>query len=348
MQQLLIGRRPAHSQVKQQQHRIGAGQGFEAAGDAKPLHRVAGGADAGGIQQGEGYALQHQLRFEQVAGGAGQLGHDRPLAAAEPVEQAALAHVGAAHNRHPQPLAQQLALLRLGQHRRQLAAHGLQFGPHGVGIEGRQIVFEIDPGLELRQLVEQALPQGADPALQPAIQPRHGQLGGATTAGRHHLHQGLGPGEIEAAVEEGPLAELPRPRQPRPGRQHQLQHPPHHHQPAVAVEFHHVLAGEAAGGAHQQQQSLIHPFAAGRIHHMAVQHPMALPGLATRRPKQAPADRLSRRPRQPHDRHTALAGGHGGGDRGDGARGIAAIASIAPRVRTRIGCSTSHRIHAAS
>jgi hypothetical protein len=42
-------------------------------------------------------------------------------------------------------------------------------GPHGVGIEGRQIVFEINPGLELRQLVEQALPQGADPALQPAI-----------------------------------------------------------------------------------------------------------------------------------------------------------------------------------
>jgi hypothetical protein len=79
--------------------------------------------------------------------------------------------------------------------------------------------------------------------LQAAIEARHGQLGGAAAAGRHQLAHRLGAGEIQAAVEERPLAELPRQGPAGTGGQRQLQHPLHANQAAVAVELHHGPRG---------------------------------------------------------------------------------------------------------
>jgi hypothetical protein len=92
--------------------------------------------DAGGVHQGEGHPFEHQLAFQQVPGGAGQIGHDRPVLAAEAVEQGRFAHVGATHNRHPQTLAQALALLRLPHQILQLGPHTLQALNHGLGLQG--------------------------------------------------------------------------------------------------------------------------------------------------------------------------------------------------------------------
>ena len=147
------------------------------------------------------------------------------------------------------------------------------------------------------------------------------QLGGAVAAGGDHLADRFGAGQIEATVQEGALAELPRTGRSRSGGQHQLKHAPHRDPAAMAVELDYVFPGEAAGGPHQQQQSLIDPLAAGRIDHMAVEHPVALPPLGSGRLKQTAADVLGPRTRDPHDRHTALAGGDGGGDGGDGVGG---------------------------
>ena len=72
------------------------------------------------------------------------------------------------------------------------------------------------------QLIQQALPQGADALLQATVDAGHGQLGGPAASGRDHLADRLGPGEIQPAVEEGPLAEFPRQGPAGPGRQHQL------------------------------------------------------------------------------------------------------------------------------
>ena len=86
-----------------------------------------------------------------------------------------------------------------------------------MAIEGRQVLLEIHPCLQLGQLIQQPLAQGADAPLQPTIDPRHGQLGRAPAAGRDHLADRLGPGEVEPTVEESPLAELPGQGPPRPG-----------------------------------------------------------------------------------------------------------------------------------
>ena len=223
------------------------------------LDGVVGGADAGGVEQGEGHALEHQLAFDQVAGGARQVGHNRPLAAAEPVEQARFAHVGPAHDRHPQALAQQLALGRPSHQLRQRKPHRRQFGRHRSAIEQGQVFLKIHPGLEFGQLVEQALAQARNLPLQAAIEAGNRQLGGAAAAGRHQVAHRLGPGEIKAAIEEGPLAEFTGLGPAGAAGQHQIQHPLHADQAAVAVELHHVLTGEAAGRLHQQQQGLIDP-----------------------------------------------------------------------------------------
>ena len=97
--------------------------------------------------------------------------------------------------------------------------------------------------------------------MQAAIKASKRQLGGAATAGRHQVAQRLGPGEIKAAIEKGPLAEFTRLGPAGAGRKHQVQHPLHADQAAVAVELHHVLTGETARRLHQQQQGLIDPLA---------------------------------------------------------------------------------------
>ena len=271
------------------------------------LNGVVGGADAGGVEQGEGHALEHQLAFDQVAGGARQVGHDRPLAAAEPVEQARFAHVGPAHDRNPQALTQQLALGGSGHQLLQRKPHRRQLGRHRSTIEQGQILLKLHPGLQFGQLVEQALAQARNLALQAAIEAGNRQLGGAAAAGCDQVAHRLGPGEIKAAMEEGPLAEFAGLGPAGAAGQHQLQHPLHTDQAAVAVELHHVFASEAARRLHQQQQGLIDPLVRGRIHHMAIEDPVALPQLAPRRPKQPPPNRHGARPREPHDRHAALA-----------------------------------------
>ena len=293
-----------------------------AAFDPQPLQGIVRAADAGGVHQGERHAVKHQLALQQIAGGARHVGHDRPIAAAQQVQQAALAHVGPADDRHPQALAEPFALVGLGHQGLQLRAHRHQLSQDRRAIEGRQILLEIHPRLQFGQLVKQPLPQGRDAALNAAIEARHRQLGRPPAAGADHRRHRLGPGQIEAPVEKGPLAELAGSRPPRTRRQHQLQHPAHRLQSAMAVQFHHVLAGEAAGGAHQQQQHLIHPFSAGRIDHMAVEHPMALPELLAGGDKDLSADRLGPGAREAHNRHTAGPGRHRRGNGGNGVRAM--------------------------
>ena len=100
------------------------------------FQRVIGLANACGVEQGQGHTAQHQLALEQIAGGAGQIGDDRPLTLAQAVEQARFAHVGAADDRHSQPLAQQLTLLGLADQPLQLSAHAAQLRHHNGGIKG--------------------------------------------------------------------------------------------------------------------------------------------------------------------------------------------------------------------
>ena len=101
-----------------------------------------------------------------------------------------------------------MTALTVSHQLQQRGAHCLQFSGHRLAIQGGQVVFEIHPRLELRQLIEQAQAQGADLPLETTIETRHRQLGGSSAAGRHQLTDGLGAGEVQPAVEKSPLAEF--------------------------------------------------------------------------------------------------------------------------------------------
>ena len=221
-----------------------------------------------------------------------------------------------------------MTALTVSHQLQQRGAHCLQFSGHRLAIQGRQVVFEIHPRLELRQLIEQAQAQGADLPLETTIETRHRQLGRSPAAGRHQLTDGLSAGEIQPAVEKSPLAEFTGQGAPGTGGQHQLQHPLHRDQPAVAVQLNDGLAGEAAGRAHQEQQRFIHPLAAAGIAHMAVEHAVALPDLLAGRLKQTRSNGFGLGPGDAHDRHAALTGGDGGGDSSDRVGGHASSVSF--------------------
>ena len=181
------------------------------------------------------------------------------------------------------------------------------------GIERRQILLEIHPGLQCGELIEQPFPQRRDLGLNAAIKARHGQLGRPAAAGRHQLTHRLGTGEIEPAVEHGPLAELARLGPPHSRLpQHLFEHPLHGDHPAMAVDLHHVLTGEAAGPAHQQQQHLIEKPALA-IDHMAIHHPVRSPLLSARAVHHAAPRRFRSRSGETNHGDTALPWGHGGG-----------------------------------
>ena len=91
---LVVIRRP--SGFDAEQHQLGGGKVAARHLDPDPLHPVRRLAQAGGIHQAERVAVHGGLRLQRVAGGARDLGDDRPLGAQERVEQRRLAAVGPA------------------------------------------------------------------------------------------------------------------------------------------------------------------------------------------------------------------------------------------------------------
>ena len=79
--------------------------------DADLLDGVVGVAQAGGVDEVDGYAFDADLLDDAVAGGAGDGGDDGNFGAGQGVEQAGLADVGCAGKHDVQTLAQAGAAL---------------------------------------------------------------------------------------------------------------------------------------------------------------------------------------------------------------------------------------------
>ena len=283
-----------------------------AAGNAHLLHRILRGADAGGVEQRDRHPLQHDLAFQQIASGAGQIRHDRPLTPTEAIEQGALAHIGATDQCHPQSLAQSGAALSVLHELQQRTPHIQQLPQQRRTIKGRQILLEIHPGLQFTELIEQALPQRFNPLLHATIHTRHRQLSGALTARGHQIADRLRTGEIKATIEHRSLAELTGLGATNAGlSQHPFQHALDGHHSAVTMDLHHVFTREAARRQHQQHQHFIDPLSPVLGEHMAIQHPMALPGLITRDAGHRAHCVLGLRTRQTNHCNAALTGRHG-------------------------------------
>lgn len=72
---------------------VGFAGGLDGALDAKLFYAVGGGAQAGGVYEAEGYAVELYGVFDEVAGGALYVGDDGAFLVEECVEECAFAYV---------------------------------------------------------------------------------------------------------------------------------------------------------------------------------------------------------------------------------------------------------------
>ena len=310
--------RPPLGEIKQQQHQIGTGQGIAAARNPQLLHGIPGGPDPCGVKQGDRNAIQHDLTFQQISCGAWQVGHDRPLPATQQVEQGAFAHVGPAHKRHPQSMAHNRSPLAIGHEREQLQANSLQLLQERLTIQGRQILFKVHAGLQLTELIEQALAQDHHFFLDPAIETSHRQLRCPLAARSHQITNRFRPGEIKTAIQHRALAEFtgqgPTHTRLLQDASQDLLDSDHS---AVTMNLHNVFAGETARRQHQQHQHLIEPFHTTGSHNMSIENPVALPLLLTRNHRDRCNSAHSTRTRQPNHGDATLPRRHSSSDRSD-------------------------------
>ena len=78
----------------------GVGEGLTRALDAELFDLFEGVAEAGGVDEFEGDAVEGDALSDEVAGGAGDGGHDGAVAFDEPIEEGAFAGVGTADDGH--------------------------------------------------------------------------------------------------------------------------------------------------------------------------------------------------------------------------------------------------------
>ena len=262
------------------------------------------------------HAVDVDMFAQQVAGGAGDVGDDRRLAAGQRVEQAGLAGVRAAGDHHRHTVAQQCALPGRALHLGQVRADGFQLAQHvAIGEEIDLLLGKVDGGLHIDAQLDQLLAQLVHAPREFTLQRAQGIARRLGRAGLDQVGDGLGLRQVQLVVKEGALAELARSRLPRAQGQAAVQQQIEHHRPAMPLQFQHILAGERMRAGEEQQDALVQHLALGVA-------PGTVMGVARARRAAAQrlGDRQGQRPGNPHDADapTTL----GGGDGGDGVTAV--------------------------
>ena len=237
----------------QEDHRVGLADGLPGALDADALHLVGGllvAAQPGGVDDVQRHALDLDRLAHAVACRAGDRRDDGELRTGQRVQQRALADVGLAGEHDVQPLAQQRTAARLRERGVDGGDDAVELGARaGVREEVELLLGKVERRLDQRAKSNEARGERVHPAGEGAGQRARRRTGRRLGAGVDEVGHRLGLRQVELVVEEGPLGELARLRQPRLGvgglqrlqaaRQQQLQH----HRAAVRLQLEHVFAG---------------------------------------------------------------------------------------------------------
>ena len=273
----------------QKQHGIGLGDFFPGAGNADALHLVAALAQAGRVDHVQRHAVDLDGFLHLVARGAGNGGDDGQLGPGQGVEQRAFARIGLPGNHHLDAFAQQRPLLGAGQHLGQLALQGVQLAP-GIGFLQKVDLFfgEVQRRLNQHAQVDQGIAQHGDFLRERARQRTAGAAGGHGGAGIDQVGNGLGLGQVDFVVEEGPLGKFARLGQAQMGQHGQalgghrlrhfqaaLQQQLQHDRAAVGLQLQHVFAGVAVRAGEEQRQAVVQGLALAIVKRQV----MGLPGL---------------------------------------------------------------------
>jgi hypothetical protein len=198
-----------------------------------------------GVDQVERQPVEVHPLTQHVAGRARRVGHDGDLIADEPVEKARLAGVGFAGDHHRQPLAEQRAL----GGRRFDGAEALEHACQAIGDRRRGpnidlFVRKVDRRLDVHAKVREQRLELPDARRKLPPHGAHRRACGRFGAGVDQIGHRLRLRDVHLAVQEGALAELPRPR----GAAAELERTAHqqieHEHSAVAEQLEHILARE--------------------------------------------------------------------------------------------------------
>ena len=201
---------------------------------------------------------------QRIAGGAGPLGDDGRFVAGQGVEQGGLADIGLADDGDGHALAQATTLsglltgFREQRFRRRQALHQSGVGePVDVLVGKIQRTFDEHP--QVGQLRGEGLQAPGEGAFEGLLRGAHRLAG----SGVDEIGNGLGLGEVEAAVEVGAFGEFSGLGDAGSGRDRRAQQFRQQHRTAVALQLHDVFAGEGVRALEAQYQALVEYLALG-------------------------------------------------------------------------------------
>ncbi len=211
-----IARRLQTSEIMQEHHHIRTGDGVPTALHADALHRVGAVAQACGIDDVQGHALDLDGLADLVSRRARNGRNDGQLGPRQCVEQGALAHIRLPCQHHLESFAQQCALPRLGLHLLQRLLQSLQT-PLRLCLAQKVDVFlgKIERGLDQQAQLDQLGGQCAHRLRQLAGQRPGGAASSRLGAGLDQIGHALGLRQIEFAVEKRAPGELAGLRHPQ-------------------------------------------------------------------------------------------------------------------------------------
>ncbi len=238
-----------------------------AAGAAQPflLDRIGGLAQTGGVGEDHRVAGEVDRDLDDVAGRAGVGRGDRRLAPRDAVQEARLAGIGRADDRHRDAVAQALAAPAVGEVPADVAGECCDVDEDAVLDRRRQVlVGEVDRGFEMGEDAGQALRPIAIEAAELAVELAQGLTALRFGLGRRKVGDPLGLGEVELAVLKRAAGEFAGFGEPQPEAAERTDDRGKHGAAAVQVEFGDVLAGKARRCGKPQDESVVERVAGRR------------------------------------------------------------------------------------
>jgi hypothetical protein len=219
------------------------------------FHLIRAVHDTSRVNEQKRHPSQVHDLLQCVTSCAGDGRDDGPALAQQPVEQARLAHIGAAHDSRPHALTIHDARVRTLDKLPQRRARVLQ-DPADVLLLNL-VLGEVNSGGEIGEDVHQGSTHLPNLFREPPAETVHGQAEPGPSLRLDNIKDRLGLREVHPAVQERPQRELAGIGQPGPAEQDHLEDALQGHRPAVAVDLDDVLSGVGVRSLHVGRQHLI-------------------------------------------------------------------------------------------
>ena len=232
------------------EEQVGPGGLGVAEGLGLGVDRVGGGLDAGGVDQLDDQAVAAAGGGQVVAGRAGDGGDDRLIGPDQGVEQPALARRSAGRRARPgasRPAGRGPGSGRRARRPRRRRRPGRSASEPAADRVDVGLVDEVEPGLDVGEHVEQAVPEPLDRPGEAAgeLLERRSDLGRRLRV--DHREHRLGPRQVDPTRQEGPERELAGLGQPGAAAEAGREDRPEQGRRADRVDLGHLLPGEGPG-----------------------------------------------------------------------------------------------------